>query len=165
MSLPRLNVESLDIQSRSRGLIYASYNTTAAQSIADGGSFKVVDFGTLVVDEFSLVTTGASWVFTCPFEGMYLVLPNLRFASAGGWAVGESTQSAIRKNGTVIKRFTDTQQVAHTQPPAPIVISGIIQAVKGDTIDIVTFQNSGSALALTALSDENSVEISYLGKL
>lgn len=87
---------SIEVDSR---LIYASY--TGTNEVAGPATPAIIQFDTQVGDAYSTVTTGASWKFTAPMGGVYLVSSNADAPAA------TSTQSVmvigVYKNGVSAK--------------------------------------------------------------
>lgn len=64
-----------------RAPIVARYSTNAGQSIGDS-AWPVINFEDQVYDPYGLVTVGASWKFTAPIGGYYLVTEMISFAAS-----------------------------------------------------------------------------------
>jgi hypothetical protein len=135
--------------------------TAAGQSIPNATD-TVVDFGTKDFDTHNAVTTGASWKFTAPEAGKYLVEAMIKFTSGGGWASGETATIKIRKNGSSQKDVENTQQAGHSNSVV-IVATDTVSLAATDYIEIVARQNSGASLSLSADDVVNTVSIHRLG--
>ena len=141
--------------------IVCRYVTGAGQSIPNSTDI-IVDFGTKSFDSHNAVTTGASWKFTAPISGKYLVESIIKFTSGGGWASGETAVIKIRKNGSSQKDTENTQQATHTNNVV-IIATDTISLIAGDYIDVVARQNSGASLNLSADSLANTISIHRVG--
>lgn len=119
--------------------VYAEYNSNAGQALT-GGSWNIINFGSLVTDTHSAVTTGAAWKFTCPSgqDGDYLVTAMVNTGAAG---VSNRVAGSIWKNGSIHKRTFDFIHNGGT--PASVPGSAIVKLVAGDYIDYRVYTGSG----------------------
>lgn len=120
--------------------VAARYNTSAGVSVS---TVTPVNFSTKVFDSTNSVTTGASWKFTAPVSGTYLV-------STIGAVSASAGDILLYKNGSsnlTLTSWNSTYQNAG---------SGLISLIAGDYIDI---RASG---ALTTISNV-SVHITRVG--
>jgi hypothetical protein len=140
--------------------VVARYITTAGQSIPDT-TITIVDYGTLVHDTNSLVTTGASWAFTAKQAGYYHVDAALTYASSTTWALGEAAGLLLYKNGVLYSRLdrVDNMNSAATAQFMTINGSDVVYLAVGDSINIRTNQTTGGALALFTGTGFNYVSI------
>lgn len=84
----------------------------------------------------TFVTTGSSWVFTCPYAGLYRVYASLGIASVT-WATTDSLILNLYKNGAGYSQLYAT-------PAWAAIASGnvtalgmdIVQCLRGDTLAI-----------------------------
>lgn len=115
----------------------------AALSIANNTATTVV-FDTEVNDEFSAYNTSTG-VFTAPRSDWYLSIGQVKYQ---GYASGAIAQVFLRKNGvTDILQYdiaTPTTAAAWTLP-----VNKLVYLNEGETLQVVTFQNSGSSRALS----------------
>ncbi len=129
-------------------VIAARYSRTTTQSISDNATTRI-DFATKVYDTHNAVTTGASWVFTCPSAGYYSVSCSATYNSGGGWASGERVELLLVKNAALDSYLAfDVQTSTHTNAVSVAGAADLFLAL-GDTIDIRTLQNSGASLNIT----------------
>jgi len=142
-------------------VILARYSTNAAQSIPNN-SEAVVNFGNVVYDTNSAVTTGAAWHFTAPVTGYYMINACITFNATGTWADGESALLSTRINGSQISRLAFTQQGNAASIYKQLVGSDILQLTAGQTLDVTAFQLSGGALVLYNAYDYNYICIHKL---
>jgi hypothetical protein len=148
--------------------IAASYTTNAAQSIGTA-SYTIVDFEDVVYDETpsnsSAVTTGASWKFTAPRKGKYLVNALMTFDSTAALDIGEVVVSRLVKNNTTVltqgewRTVTVSDANSHTYDTR---INYVADLDAGDYIDARVYQSSGGNLTLIASSDYNNIQITEL---
>ena len=145
---------------RSR-FVGARYSTNAGQVLVSG-IFSVVDFEDVTYDPLSLVTTGASWVFTCPIDGYYLVSFCLTFNSSAAWATGENSAAELFKNGV---RFSSLDFYNSWQSGASATFTGsdLVPCVRNDTLQIQALQSSGANISLFAGNAYNYVVIARIG--
>ena len=140
--------------------IVAMY-TTVSDSIGSG-SAQVVDFNTQVYDTWNAVTTGASWVFTAPIGGYYLVRSQVVFNSSSAWAVGEFGWMQVRKNTT---NYAYVDYWNHKAGTIYTKLAGgvVVEVAKDDTLDVYIFQGSGATLTLRSTPVFNYVCVARLG--
>ena len=75
---------------------YAKYTTNAGQSIPDTTA-TIINYEDVETDPNSLVTVGASWKFTAPATGVYLVIASMLFDGAA-WAANDTARLRVSKN-------------------------------------------------------------------
>ena len=141
----------------------ARYNAGAAgQSIANSGN-TIVDFATKEYDTHGAVTTGASWKFTAPISGKYLVNSQISYQSAT-YADGNVQYNQLYKGGAVNSILAENE-IAGT----PTIVfahggSSTIRLLAGEYIQILLYNNrTAGATSLTADGDYNYVEITRTG--
>jgi hypothetical protein len=142
--------------------IAARYGSHSGQSIP-WATWTCVDYHASFYDPHNLVTTGASWVFTCPADGMYLVTASLLFTATTTWAAIEATTFAVYKNGvlySVLDRPTGLATGINIYQHSNG--SDIVPCAIGDTLSIWVHQDSGAALALFADNTHSHVAIAKL---
>lgn len=142
--------------------VAARYTTTAGQSIPNATT-TIVDYGTKDFDTHNAVTTGASWKFTAPIPGKYMV--------SGGGAHGPASWTAtqliffeVDKNGSVHSNLVQTRIQTTGSNNYRMYGGGVIvNCIAGDTIDIRTFQNQGGAVSMQTSAGDNWVAIVRVG--
>lgn len=142
--------------------VNAVYTTAAGQSIPNA-SVTIINFDTKETDSHNSVTTGASWKFTAPMSGKYLISSITQYASAT-YNNGTIFQSDLYKNGVVVANlgyFVMPNVTTNLRP----YLSGsrIVQLLAGEYIDIRTFQNNGGASVLLNSSQYNHLSITRVG--
>lgn len=80
----------------SYSLALARYRLDAVQSLAASGVVTRLNYDLKLIDTHNAVTTGASWVFTAPTAGEYLVTALMNYAAV---APGDSILIANRAGG------------------------------------------------------------------
>jgi hypothetical protein len=141
-------------------IVSATYSTDAGQSIANG-SVVVVNFEDRTYDTHNAVTIGASWVFTVPVAGYYIVTAKVLFDDASFTTApldlyvyknigGADTQLAVLDTVDPIAAGT-----------ARISLNGSYTAIfaKGDTISIKVDHGESAARSLRAATTSNYVNI------
>lgn len=167
MSLDAIIQEIHDLKRRAElletneSLPIAAMYTTVSDSVGSGAA-QVLDFDTQVYDTWNAVTTGASWVFTIPIGGYYLVRSHIVFNQSSAWAVGEFGWMQVRKNTT---NYADMDYWNHKAGTIYTKLAGgtVVEAAKDDTLDVYIFQGSGATLTLRSAHTFNYVCISRLG--
>lgn len=129
--------------------ISARYTALSTGGVPD--TMTIFDFGTKTFDTTSSVTTGASWNFRVPSSGTYEVTYKIPFTSPAG---ANRCDARVRRNTTVYHESfrTTTAAVVDT-----LVGSTLIQAVAGDTIDLLTME-SGALGASFANTQEITIK-------
>lgn len=140
-------------------VVAARYSTSAGQSIPNGGSDNIVDFGTKSSDTHGAVTTGASWKYTVRVPGLYRVSSLVFFSSGGGWTNGEESQLSVYKNGVFYAYlYVYVASATHTSRVA-LNGSTTVEVGAGDYLDIRLYQGSGAAITLVNSGNINYVDI------
>jgi hypothetical protein len=158
-----LNIERLSGPSAiaASETVAASYSASAVTSIANG-STTTVDFATKNFDTHNAVTTGASWKFTAPISGKYLVTAQVASVSGGGWGVGEEWNIFTGVSAYNTRLGQSSAQAAHT---IPMSVNGsiVLNMLAGQFIQIGIFQNSGAAINSTSDPVLSHVDIVRVG--
>lgn len=138
--------------------VFAIYTRPTAQSIPNNTD-TIIDFDNMVLDTHSAVTTGASWVFTAPFYGIYRV-----DYVVGTEQSGNGTRySFVAKNGTLIGGFT-AATAGFGGTDLFMNCSGMVHLDAGDTLSVSLYQSSGVSLGTptTAGIGEPTISISLV---
>lgn len=141
------------------GNVAAFYTTAAGQNIANN-TVTVIDYGTQVIDTAAAVTTGASWRFTAPIAGNYLVAAKVLYSGSTGWADTEFMLLSVYKNGSLYGHLSRSDNYSSASSVL-LGINGvlIVNLAAGEYIDIRTQHTNGAALALLASAVHNHVSI------
>jgi hypothetical protein len=140
--------------------VVARCETSAAQSITNNAAVAIVNFGTVINDTHSAVTTGASWKFTAPVTGYYRVDAKILFATFTGWAALERVLFQLFKNDVLYSTLDRNDGIVTTSAiQRGARGSDIIYLTAGQYIDVRLAQNCGSNLALTAVTTDNYISI------
>jgi hypothetical protein len=133
------------------GLVKTAICTTATAGSFGGSAFTIVNYGTVVRDDFSGVTTGASWKFTVPAgqAGLYLFSASVNSVVTGG-AVLINILSAFL-NGTEFQRGNRVQ-VAGSQTNG-LIVTGVVPLIVGDYLDVRLWANGGMTLETSAFDN------------
>ena len=139
--------------------VQAIYNvsaSTANSSFADAAT-EIVDYDNVVVDTHNTVSTGASWSFTAPRTGNYLVCASTHLTDVTNL---EDTQLDLYKNGSIYARLHNNSDAGGNGD----IYSGgsqLIDMVKGDTLDIRFRQNNSvsGAKSLNTAAERNRISI------
>lgn len=138
--------------------IRAKYRTTAGQSISNVAN-TIVDYGTKVYDSHNAVTTGGSWRFTAPTEGVYKIIAMNTFASAA-YAANNGISIQVFKNGTIEDLIAYViQQTAITAPFAAYGETSI-NLLAGEFIDVrINNARTAGTTNLNTTASQNYVVI------
>lgn len=137
---------------------YIEYTSTSGQSFTTSLA-AVVDFANLVHDTSGLVTTGASWHFTAPRTGNYVVAVNITFNTTGTTA-NTRFYLGVLVNGV---EAADLFEATITPPSSTFMClagSTILYLAAGDTVAAQALQGSGSGKSLmTTPASKNRITI------
>lgn len=142
--------------------VAADYKTSAGQTIPHATD-TIVNFGTKVFDDTNSVTTGASWKFTAPISGKYLVSTTV--SSNSSWQHGDYLDLIIYKN-TAIYCFLDIDRFQATITDYfSWGGSRVVQLLQGEYIDIrvQTGRAAANSINLHADANINYVSITRVG--
>ncbi len=109
--------------------IYSVTGATANSSFADAAA-ETVDYDNKISDTHNAVTTGASWVFTAPRTGDYLIAGTAQWS---GTANLNFALAKVRINSSVIN---DAFGRADSSVNIMAMSSMVVQLNEGDTLDI-----------------------------
>jgi hypothetical protein len=121
----------------------ADYERSSTQSIPDATNTRV-DFADLIIDNYSTVTTGASWVFTVQVPGYYGVYAHIQYA-----VVTTTPRIDILHNGTVVARELPGGTGTSFQ------VYRVLELAVGDTVYFETRHSTGSAQNLSGNANRN----------
>ena len=136
----------------------AVYRCSTGPTITSGTGDTLIDFNAVTYDPAGLVTTGASWAYTCPADGTYLVTAGVYFDSSAAWADGERVLLTLYKNGSASIRI-DRRDNFPANTFARVLGENAISCSAGDTLDVRVSQNSGSSIAINTESSYTTIII------
>lgn len=139
-------------------LVAARYSSTGTAA-SSNGTPPIVNFETKIIDTHLSVTTGASWKFTAPVSGKYLITAMHQSSSS---ASNDTVGYRLFKNGSiggVILGFGQNGDDARAYGDG----STILSLIAGDYIDLRYY--SGGAVGLTQSGDAelNQITIQRIG--
>lgn len=144
-----------------RNDVCAMYSTNAGQSIPNGAE-TVVDYGNKIYDPLGSVTTGASWVYTAPFDGVYALQAIAQFDSAA-WTAGQEARFYLYGPGSFAGIIIDTSYVDVVTTRNVMVKGGaILYMAAGATVHVRLYQVRGSSTAMAANNATNYIHISRI---
>lgn len=132
-------------------VIAARYTTATAGSYGTSGA--ILDYTTRVFDTHSAVTTGASWRFTAPAQGIYVVSSGL---SPGGT---NGLYAEVYKNAVAYARIC---QVRSGSGAPEINGSTSVQLNAGEYINVVIFSETATTTLATS-GALNYIDVHRLG--
>ena len=127
--------------------------TTSSQVLPGAVATTIIDYTTVEYDSHSAVTTGASWKFTAPAPGKYLVA-----AIVGATAGGVSTYLRLFKNNLLYATLGGPPTATNVHTGGSTVLSLDV----GEFLDL-RVTNFGGAVTLDGIASDNWVAISYQG--
>jgi len=141
---------------------FAEYNTVAGQSIPNS-TVTTINYGTLVTDTDSAVTTGASWKFTVPANkgGVYRVSANATLSANQAGTAGQFF-IVVQVNGTTVDVGTQLVNSAlAVQGNTCISVSTEVNVAAAATISVAVSQSStgGGAVTLNTNAFYNRITI------
>jgi hypothetical protein len=138
--------------------VVARCSRTVSQQTILNNTATRLNFDSADIDTYSAVTTGASWVFTCPVAGYYRVSAKVQLTADAAWADGEPFSVDLYYNGAFYSRLGNADNYASGCTAAGQG-TDIIHLDAGDTISIWVTQISGSSLTTRALANRTYVAI------
>lgn len=149
------------LETRDGPPIMAHYSTDTGTITNDTAT--IVNYDTKIYDTWDAVTTGASWVFTVPISGFYLVTAIVGFEGSPFWGVGDEVWLDVFLEGVHYARLDDRNDVPNS-PGVEVYVgrSAVVEATKGDEINLVVYQNSGQTQTIDT-SEHSYVWIAQLG--
>jgi hypothetical protein len=139
-----------------------AYETNARNTIGTG-SWTVVDYEDEIYDEQDAVTTGSSWKFEPPVDGLYSVDACIHFESAT-MAGNEIFALRVSINGSSYRVIDETYIQSGGQSRA-VFLGGStkIDVNTDDDVNIEVYQSTGAAKTISSSADYNHVEIALIG--
>jgi len=134
---------------------YITSGASANLSFADN-TFETVDYNSKVFDTCNpdCVTVGASWVYTCPKNGLYMV--------AGGVYWGSTTN--MINTGIAIRLGGSSKARSDFAISYSVVASSLVTCNAGQTIDIQAYQDDSTSAARSIATDQrNYISIWRIG--
>jgi len=137
---------------------YASDGLTISNAVQN-----IVQFNNETYDTHDAVTTGASWKFTAPVDGYYLVSANMKLSGCTGWAGTEVFYINLYVEGAWYSQLG--------MHPGVQTTSSILNSINGadvcylaaaDYCDVRYYQNSGFDLT-TSSTQANYINIVKVG--
>jgi hypothetical protein len=142
--------------------VYASYNTATAQEFV-AGAVEIIDFDTKVEDTDDAVTTGASWKFTAPTDGVYTVTVRIMLKDSDNWVDGEFLDLRLTKGGSTfyhLVRSTVSGTPLYLQAQA----TATLRLAADEYISVnLNSDSTGGTLTLINNAIYNSIEIVRIG--
>lgn len=136
-------------------IVSMRYSTDAGLSISDATTTDVV-FEDKDHDTHNMYNTSTG-VTTLPMSGKYFIDSYIRY-SDNAWTAGQSANMGVELNGTAIQTNPEEFDVTYTTTRV-FHVSLIVDAVQGDTIEITTYQGSGSSITLVTSGLQNILSI------
>ncbi len=144
----------------SGGLI-ASAKVSSTKAVPTATA-TLIDFDTVIFDDGSDVTTGASWKYTAPSTGYYFVQAAITLESSASWEIGESLMIQVFKNGASIGTLAIA--FVHAAGTFQMFATGsmVIALSATDYIDIRVTQDSDVTINVAADGAQSYVSIAKL---
>lgn len=142
--------------------VVARYTYASASTISQGVA-AIFNFSTKVIDVPGVdnVTTGASWKFTAPRAGIYLVNARLVFQAYTGWVESEKADLRLYLNNTTLVSYIAWNSDTGTGASSTKSLSGFttISLAAGDYIDVRLYFDAGADLAMQNDATTNFIDI------
>lgn len=137
------------------------YKTDSGGDSYSNGSEKVVNFEDVVYDQYSEVTTGSSWIWTCPRDGFYLSFVKM-FFTTGQISTGDYVQLRFFKNAA---RIDISENASLDSTSGRLILEGRVfdYFTAGQTLQVKVFNFTGSTITKYASGENNHIEIIYIG--
>ena len=164
-------LKTLDVHTHSGGggsapIIAARYYLDADVTVSSTESR--VDFASKTFDTDDAVTTGSSWVFTAPTNGVYFVTATVRFSSVG-WETSEKLLLRFARNGiTSAEVSSPNYDIGLDIKDESLNLAEMMQLSGGDTVyatltrpgvgsDVVVLGSTQSYIAISKLGDAGGI--------
>jgi hypothetical protein len=157
----KARVAELERQERRPSVILARATSNAGQSIPNN-TVTNVDYEDVTTDPRGLITTGASWAFTCPTAGMYLVTAGVLFTGTATWALAEPAALYLYRSGSHVSYLDRCDALGGATQYMRLGGCDVVECAAGDTLQIRVTQISGGALTLLNTTQYNYVSIARL---
>lgn len=151
-------VSTNDLGLQSVQAVYVASGSTANSSFADA-TYEIVDFDTKVIDTHNAVTTGASWKFTAPRSGRYLVTTAVSWSSSAN--LNDSQIYLYKNAGGEATLYDDTDATA-SGPYTLMANPYVVDLTKGDYIDIRARPDTSDSSARGLLTTDNRTRVSIV---
>lgn len=115
-------------------------------------AYEIIDFDTKVFDTHAAVTTGASWKFTAPMAGIYVVRASINWASL-------TNLTAYFLN--VYKNGSDYARIMYFSGTTDVLLPGyaLVSLSAADYIDVRVFQNDSGGSSRNLATDGLDINI------
>lgn len=140
----------------------ATYQLSTGQSITS--SVVIVNYDTKLLDPLSSVTTGASWHYTVPVAGRYLVIGRFQTNAVASAAGNDAYVLQSYKNAAASLIIGEMYAPSTSAFQKSAGGGGVITCAAADTIDLRVNGTAGDAAhSLTANVNNNYVSIERIG--
>lgn len=111
-------------------LVVAAYiNTFGGTAIGNTGALRI-DFDTVLVDTGSAVTTGASWAYTVPADGIYRIEAHAEINPGGAtsYSAGDQWTLEVYDGATRLQNYIDRHTVTSDEASVSdtLVLHGVV---------------------------------------
>lgn len=140
----------------------ARYKVSTTKSV-DTATDTIVDYDTSVYDAGSAVTTGASWIYTVPATGYYLISAAVLFQSSANWTAGEVCYLKVYIGGPTLKGII-AATVAEANGTYVMFVTGasVFSFTAADEISIEVYHNTGATETIDGDGDYSWVSIAQI---
>lgn len=126
---------------RGRPWVSASYKSLVDQVMVNG-AYTIVDYETMLWDDYNCVTTGAAWNYRVPFTGIYQVNALNVLVGSANWGGTEELIMSLIRNGAQYKALD--RKANNSTSAIAIGGSALVRAEAGDQLSVRIYQNSGA---------------------
>ena len=146
------------------GAVSARYTNTGptGQTLATSAD-TIINYDTVDYDTHTAVTIGASWVFTCPVQGKYLIMASVETVASNNFDLGDQLQIKIDKDGGAVSHNRIVLQASPTAWVCNAYVHALINLNFGETIYIEVNHSSDAAEKLSTSPNANWVSIHQVG--
>lgn len=140
------------------------YNSNSTQTLTNA-TFNIINYEDVVYDDNLRVTTGASWQYTAPRNGIYEIDASLNIQNSTAWTIGEAATLSLFVNG-LERESLDTFYPETTGVNIAVTLHGStnVKLNSGDTVSIRFFNGSGSNLTKSSDNLSNFININELAR-
>lgn len=123
-------------------IVHARASISTSQGIPHNTNTRV-NFDDVEYDSHSAISTGSSWTFTAPLDGMYIFVTSVVYNNT----LANANQSRIYF-ATPVGEFNDHPSTADSNEGASLTIC--IPILAGESVNVNTFHNEGNSRNITS---------------
>lgn len=145
-AIANLQKDIEDLQTVDASPITARVGLSTSQTINDS-TWTPIEFDTVEFDTRGAVGISPNFQYTVPVAGYYQVGASIGYPNSANWTLGEYLAIGVAINSALDSYLSVEYPYAASHTPVGFG-STLIKADKGDILEIMAFQNSGSTISI-----------------